>query len=303
NNYSGVYTIRNEDFFALRWAQPDFIRSFISHNSQDYISGTIIGSETYIPAKDYITEDAYRSWNYAFEKQWLFYKVWGNLLYNSSTSNTYFAEALAEKYGIQDAKELMEAWKLASQNANSFASFYRGEWDGTLYTEGMTREEGQFITVDRLISHPVLDSSYVNITDFVKGAFTKDQITPLQFADPLEQGSQIAKGIAENTISSNPNNELLKIETNDIVGWANFGLYVADKVRGGVSLAKYRQNGDKQDQKEAIAHLESALKHWNNYVETMELYNKKKMPYQFDAEFSFRKHIKDAENDIEIAKK
>ncbi|MEM6767400.1 MAG: hypothetical protein AAF655_20845 [Bacteroidota bacterium] len=302
-NYKGVYTIRNEDFFALRWAQPEFIRSFIRHNSQNYITGVIIGSETYIPAKDYITKEEFRSWNYAFEKQWLFYKVWGNLLYNGNTPNSYFAEALAEKYGIDNTTELMEAWELASQNANSFASFYRGEWDGTLYTEGMTREEGQFITVDKLISHPVLDSTYVNISDFVEGLFTEDQLTPLQFADTMEQKSLTASEIAQSIITANPENELLKIETNDIIAWAHLGLYIADKVRGGAALQKYRKHGDIDDQHAAIGHLESALQHWKSYVETMELYNEQMIPHQFDSEFSFRKHIKDATFDIEIAKK
>jgi len=110
-NYKGIWTMRNEDFFALRWAQPDFIREFIDHNSQEYIGGCIIGSETYIPAKDYITRKEYQTWDYAFERQWLFYKVWGNLLFNSKTPDIYFTDALERKFELEDAGELFSAWK------------------------------------------------------------------------------------------------------------------------------------------------------------------------------------------------
>ncbi|MEQ8338875.1 MAG: hypothetical protein RIA62_16065, partial [Cyclobacteriaceae bacterium] len=91
--YKGVWTMRNEDFFVMRWGDPDFIRDFLDLNSQKYIGGCIIGSETYIPAKDYITREEYRTWDYAFERQWLFYKVWGNLLYDPNVPDQFFADA------------------------------------------------------------------------------------------------------------------------------------------------------------------------------------------------------------------
>ena len=59
NNYSILWTVRNEDFFIHRWAEPDFVRSFLKNNlSQSYTSGCILGSECYIPAKDYFSNDA-----------------------------------------------------------------------------------------------------------------------------------------------------------------------------------------------------------------------------------------------------
>ena len=56
SNYKIVWQVRNEDFFALRWGVPDFIRQHIALNgSQDYVGGYFVGSETYIPALDYFT--------------------------------------------------------------------------------------------------------------------------------------------------------------------------------------------------------------------------------------------------------
>ncbi|MFY0687449.1 MAG: hypothetical protein JXQ90_09800 [Cyclobacteriaceae bacterium] len=300
-NYRGVYTVRNEDFIALRWAQPDFIRQFINHNSQDFMGGVIIGSETYIPAKDYITQPQKQQWKYAFERQWLFYKVWGNLLFDKNTPDEYFAKALANKFDLEEGNQLLEAWKQASMNANRFASFYQGTWDATLYTEGFTRERGQFIDINQLIKRPVLDSSYVNIANFVAGNFSDDQITPLQLAETLETESRSAMSIAETIRNANTEKPELNIELNDIEAWSHHGLYFAAKLRGAVALAQFRQEQAPDKQSEAVEHLTKALAHWKNLTETMERHNLPVIPYQFDPDFSWRKHIEDAERDVEIA--
>ena len=300
-NYKAVWTMRNEDFHALRWAQPDFIRSFMEYNSQDYVGGCIIGSETYIPAKDYITQEKFQSWDYAFERQWLFYKVWGNLLYNDQTPDSYFADALAKKFNLPQGEDLLKAWKLASMNANRLASFFQGTWDATLYTEGFTKVGGKFIDLDDFITHPVLDSSYVNIQDFVKGNFTEEKITPIELAEKTEQESRQALDIVKGIRESQEVSSDLEIELNDIEAWCQHGFYFGQKLRGGVALERYRVHGAKEDQEKAVEHLTQALSHWKELTEAMEKYNVPTFPYQFDPEFSWRKHIADAENDIRIA--
>lgn len=302
DKYKGVWTMRNEDFFVLRWGDPDFIRTFLELNSQKYVGGCIIGSETYIPAKDFITKEAFRTWDYAFERQWLFYKVWGNLLYDSATPDSYFEKALAAKFNLKDANELMQAWKLASKNPNRLASFFGSTWDATIYSEGFKTNGGKFIDIDNFISRNVLDSSYVNIKDFVESNYdSKKQITPLQLADDTEKESNKIFEILEN-IRTDKISQELEIELTDLEFWANYGMYFASKVRGGVALEKFRKGKDINDQKIAIEYLEKGLVFWKNMVELVERYNVAIMPHQFDKEFSWREHIVDAENDINIAK-
>ncbi len=196
DKYKGVWTMRNEDFFVMRWAQPDFIHQFIHYNCQKYVGGCILGSETYIPACDYITKEEHRTWDYAFQRQELFYKVWGNLLYNSNTPDSYFARALADKFNLTDGTQLLDAWKLASMNANRFASFFRGTWDATIYTEGFTTDGGKFINLNNFMVQPVLDSSYINVSDFVAGNYNADtQTTLLQLAEITEKESRKTLGL------------------------------------------------------------------------------------------------------------
>ncbi|MEQ9220056.1 MAG: hypothetical protein RLO17_18525 [Cyclobacteriaceae bacterium] len=299
--YKGVWTMRNEDFFVMRWGDPDFIRDFLDLNSQKYIGGCIIGSETYIPAKDYITREEYRTWDYAFERQWLFYKVWGNLLYDPNVPDQFFADALAEKFNLSDGSDLLEAWKLASKSPNRLASFFGSTWDATIYSEGFKTNGGQFIDIDKFISRNVLDSSLVNIEGFVAGTYDQStQITPLQLADEAEQQAQSVLEIVAEQRDKGAS-EALEIELTDLEFWANHGLYFASKVRGGVALEQFR-HGKMDFNNQAVDHLEASKTYWQNMVDLVEKYNVAVMPYQFDEEFSWRKHLEDVDKDTAIAK-
>lgn len=298
--YKGVWTMRNEDFFVMRWGDPDFVREFLDLNSQKYVGGCIIGSETYIPAKDYFTKEEHRAWEYAFERQWLFYKVWGNLLYDRNVPDEFFAEALAEKFDLPDGGDLLEAWKLASKNPNRLASFFGSTWDGTLYAEGFKTNGGQFIDIDKFISRNVLDSSYVNIKDFVAGNYDKEaQATPLQLADETEKQSARILEIVNDQYQTGAS-PVLKIELADLEFWANYGLYFASKVRGGVALEQFRK-GQSNSRDQTIQYLEESKTYWLKMVELAEKYNVAVMPHQFDKEFSWRKHLEDVDKDIATA--
>ncbi len=97
-NYQLTWMIRNEDFFCLRWCEPDFIREHIKLNGQSYVGGYYLGSECYIPAKNYMTPPELAQ-GYAFERQWLYYKTWGRLLYNPETPDETFISACKARYG------------------------------------------------------------------------------------------------------------------------------------------------------------------------------------------------------------
>jgi hypothetical protein len=172
SNYKVVWQVRNEDFFALRWGVPDFIRQHIALNGRkDYVGGYFVGSETYIPALDYFTalEDPV-SWQWAFQRQWLFYKLWGRLLYDPKTPDALFQAEFTRRYG-QKGDNLLQAYALASNTQMRLASLYDSRWDFTLYGEGMLALQGEdtkYIGVDALINQPTLDPAYVSVADFVK---------------------------------------------------------------------------------------------------------------------------------------
>lgn len=270
--YSMIYTMRNEDFFVLRWGEPEFIREMIKRNSQDYVGGYLIGSETYIPGKEYITKPGkHLTWEYAFEKQWLFYQVWGRLMYNPGTSNDVFANMFDRKYGIAYGDKLMKAHVLADKMPLKLASFYAASWDFTLYSEGFlanapSRMKGlydsisPFISVNEIIETTVLDTNLVSIKDFVSGAARATQKTsPLQLADELNSNGNKALAILKSIRTAHPT---VRHEIDDIKTWAYLSLYFSEKLRGGTVLQQFRITGNREKQKESILHLTTALQHW-----------------------------------------
>jgi hypothetical protein len=271
-NYRIIWTARNEDFFCLRWGVPDFIRAHLAVNNQSYVGGYFIGSETYIPAKDYFTAlPGPVDWQYAFQRQWLFYKLWGRLLYDPATPDGIFRAEFIRRYGPQ-AGSLLEAAALAGKTPLRLGSDFDFTWDFSLYSEGFlaldtSTKRVDYISVDRLINHPPADPDYVSVAAYVDSTlagarFAQQRITPLILADRLAQDCQKALRLVKDIKGSLS----LRYEVADIRTWAWLGLHFAHQLRGAVALQRYRKKGDPSDQLQAIAQLQAALKDWDKVV-------------------------------------
>lgn len=271
-NYKIVWQVRNEDFFALRWGVPDFIRQHIALNGHhDYVGGYFIGSESYLPALDYFTAISHPGWNWAFQRQWLFYELWGRLLYDPSTPDAVFQADFRRRYGDQ-GQRLLEAFSLASNTQMRLASLYDSSWDFTLYGEGfmaLQGEETHYIGVDALIRQPTLDPDYVSVADFVKtrrggGTFTADKVTPDKLAAVLEHDNLAALALVRRI---DPRGDVaLRYEVADVQAWAYLGLHLAEKLRGAIALENFRAGGAAGDRQHAIEHLRKALGHWDQLI-------------------------------------
>ena len=269
SNYKIVWQVRNEDFFALRWGVPDFIRKHIALNgTQDYVGGYFVGSETYIPALDYFTAvNEPVDWQWAFQRQWLFYKLWGRLLYDPRTKDEIFQAEFTRRYGKR-GKNLLRAYALASNTQMRLASLYDSRWDFTLYGEGMLALQGEhtnYIGVDALINQPTMDPAYVSVAEYVKttvagGTFGADRITPLQLADVLERDCREAARLVNGIDAAD--NASLRYEVTDVQAWVYLGIHLAEKLRGAVALATYRIAGNQAVKQQAIGHLQQALGYW-----------------------------------------
>ncbi len=326
SNYRIEWMIRNEDFFILRWGQPDFIRKHIAENTHSFVNGYFVGSEGYIPANDFShIDNNHRNWKYAFEKQWLFYEVWGRLLYNPATPDEVFEEGFNKRYGNGEGSRLLKAYKNASQMPLKLASFFAATWDYSLYTEGFLApfaanaglydSVSSFISINELIDHPVLDPNYISIPDYVKAIIDNKplavgKLTPLLLADSLEKdGKNVIKLIEPLRRSPSP---ALTCELDDLETWAWLSFYFSDKLRAGVALQQYRLTENKLQKEKAVNLLNSCLSYWKK-LSTITFAHYKEVPYIDgyksplsgfkDAEyFSWIKFLPQVERDILIAK-
>ena len=284
-NYNIQWMIRNEDFFILRWGQPDFIRKHIEVNSHDYVNGYFIGSEGYIPALDYshkINSD--KTWQYGFEKQWLFYTLWGRLLYDPETPDKVFEDCFERKFGIGTGSKMLEAYSLASNMPLRLASFYRSTWDYTLYSEGFLAPRpsssetffdgsSDFISIDELIYHETLDPQLISINDYVdmlikNQAFPEEKTTPIELALDLEQDGINALEIVDQLYQElKENHSAFNSELEDLKTWSYLSLYFSDKLRAGVLLQSYRKTGIASDKIKSVEYLNKAMNHWKSVIE------------------------------------
>lgn len=307
-----VWTMRNEDMFILRWGQPDFVREFIQRQGgKDYVGGALIGSECYIPALDYITKEGpHKTWRWAFQRQWLLYAVWGHLLYDPATPDARFEAMFDARFGKGVGKDLLAAWKLASRVPLHFASFHRGTWDGTLYTEGFSswidKDDGArtFFAIDAFITHPVLDTKrYVNIADFVKtGRVPAGAMSPLDLAGQLDRDRAAAMTHVAKVRQQAAVSPTLDSEITDIEAWCAYSDYFAAKLRAGVALATARAEQDVKHQQRAVEELEKALGHWKRLAELGARFNQLPVLSSSRLPFSWASLTPAVEKDLELAK-
>jgi len=177
----------------------------------------------------------------------------------------------------------------------------------------------EYISIDRQIAQPPADTMYVSVAAYVKAmgaktAMDAGKITPPQLAQMLEQDSRKALKLTEPIRVGK--NTAFRQEVADIQAWANLGLYFAEKLRGGVALATYRQAGGEANKQQAIDHLEKALGYWDEVVRiTRPIYADMPLAaYSYPADgkrvlvdtkryFHWEKLRPDVARDVEIARK
>lgn len=307
DKYKYIWTVRNEDFYLLRWGQPDFIREFIRNNGDSYVDGCFIGSEVFIPAMDFMSKPGnFKDWSYHFQRQWLWYACWGRLLYNPATPDTVFENLLAVKYKTKSGKTALNAWKHATNNQLWFAAFHQGRVDGSLYTEGFSAwadsKDIRFFDINNIIMHPVLDTTlYVNVYDFVKAGekTPAGMLSPLQLATKLDNNNALLLAEIASLKASKPSGAVL-VELNDLEAWYWFGQYVSDKIKAAVHVARYRIAG-KDERQEAVGCLTRCKQWWANYANALAKYNIETMPFHTSTDFSWKALQKDVDADIEKA--
>ncbi len=268
-NYQIAWMMRNEDFFCLRWGQTDFVREHLRQNLTEYASGYFVGSECYIPAVDYFTPDSVEApWKYAFERQWLFYKTWGRLLYDPNTDDEFFTDAFEQKYGEQGRK-LFEAVNLAGKTPLRIASFWNATWDFTLYSEGfMALQKGKvnLIDLDELINVDPLEPSWLSVKEFVDTIQSADAvISPLMLADSLQLDGERMWSLAE--ANDKGENIAFQYELIDVKAWSLMSRYFSEKLKAAVALYRFRKTGQANWKTEARSAMERAIGHWEQLAE------------------------------------
>lgn len=253
-----AWMIRNEDFFRLRWGDPDFIREHIGKNGQDFAAGYFIGSECYIPAKDIFTLPGRIHWNYDFERTWLYYMEWGRLLFDPTTEDSIFANAFNQRHQFEGGGLLVEAIKLSSRTAQRILQFFEHTWDHSFYAEGLIGNNRDFISLDEFITHKPIEPEFTRIKDYGLGEQScHGKINPPELAAEIEKNVRRALNLVSEIEVVN---EVLQSEVDDVIAWSHLGFYFARKILAAVAV-------NQQKGSLAISLMEEAKLHWEALVE------------------------------------
>ncbi len=272
-NYYLAWMMRNEDFFMLRWGQSGFIRQHIALNVHSYVNGYYVGSECYIPAKDYITALDGASYDYAYQRQWMFYKMWGRLLYNPDTPDAIFQAAFEARFPGKGEK-LFDAQTKVSRIPLIIASYQNATWDFTLYSEGfltVLNPNGKryvgLIPLAEVANKQPMEPAYMSISEYLKNEdnVPVNEISPLHLADSIDSFCRSALQEVENIESEN--NVDLLYEVSDIKIWAYLGMYFSNKLRAAVEYKRFTVSGKKTDLEKAVSWLENSADNWHSIVE------------------------------------
>lgn len=326
-NYRVQWMVRNEDIFILRWGQPDFIREHLRTNAEAFVNGYFVGSEGYIPALDLShIENQHKGWEYAFQKQWLYYMLWGRLLYDASTPDEVFAQAFKDRYQVKDPELYLKAYSMASKMPLRVASFYGATWDYTLYSEGFLApfssngglhdSISSFISIDELIDHPTLDPGLLSIRAFVEmnnsgKPLPMGKTSPLQLADQSSADGIATLEFVKNKRNESKKNAEVECELDDLETWGYLSMYLANKIKAGVFLHTARTSGDATSRKQAKDILNENVKIWEK-ISVITSSHYKEMPYVDDNSrggmaykdakmFSWMKYLEQVKRDVILA--
>lgn len=266
--YRITWMVRNEDFFALRWCAPSFVQAHLAENDRPWTGGYYVGSECMIPAEILCERpDRTSGARWQFERQRLFYVVWGRCLYGIDDPAD-LTRAIDTHYGAGTGALLLPILDAVGQVPLALATWMNPTWDFTLYSEGFTAHDG-FIQIHKLMSAQPMDPSWIGIGPAVAAEQRNQPLPPgttgpLQLADRLDSQINGALAAMAATTLDGP----AAAELRDATAWCHLGRYFADKLRAGVALERVRTGRNKAEQAAAVAALERCVVHWDALIAT-----------------------------------
>ncbi|MDZ7637007.1 MAG: hypothetical protein U5J83_01915 [Bryobacterales bacterium] len=266
-------TVRNDDVYSFRWADPDYARAFIeSIPEPERIAGYYMGPDGYCWGREFLSLSPQSPRESVIRKQWFSFLLWGRLSFSPKLGNAHFERILAARFPQVDAANLLETWAAASQVFPLITRFFWGDIDLRWFPEAC-------------LSHPRVKHFY-NVYDFADGitmpgsnvlnvrqwrltelAGGKHQgVTPPQIANALGDAALKALGYVELLHPKAAANKELKATLLDIEAMAFLAHYYAAKIRAACELALFDQSKEPARQASAIRLLHEARGHWQRYA-------------------------------------
>jgi hypothetical protein len=259
-------TVRNDDFYFLHWADPQFVRDYVNGfpGVGTCVDAFYVGPDGWVFTSNFACKDpCFRNEKrLSIQKTWYMQKLWGRISYNPAVPDAHFKNHLSHRYPQASVEDLFQAWSCASRAVQLVNEQVTGLWDLDYewWPEGWSSRDG-FISLQQTRSaKPPPGSRISSISDTARGQHG-GKISALANADTIEQNAREA--LRRIAVIDCGDHVELKLNLKDLEAMANLGHYGAHKIRAAVYLEQDRKTEAKQA-------IHKAYRHWRIYTDIMD---------------------------------
>ena len=263
-------TVRNDDFYMMRWGDPEYMKSYIKNMPAETLEGVYLGADGYTWGRVYIDkkDDSHPLF---FDKMWYFFSMWGKLTYDINTPEERFQHEVRDRFGLSESETdtLFSAWMRASKPVPAQQCVHWHDFDFQWYPEGSCMylpqfHELKFATVNEFVQgHAIPGDRFVSIEEYCKGRIT-DKQNPYDTALRMIEDSNAAldglKGI-----SGLDKGAEYAATVRDIEAMSYLGLYYAYKILAAIGLYRIRYQGKVDEKEESLRNMKTAAEYWKKY--------------------------------------
>ena len=258
-------TVRNDDFFYLHWADPQFVRDYIGNFPEvgKYINGFYLGPDGWAFSRAFQSKDPLHANMLDVQKTWYMQKIWGRIAYNPAVADDLFKNHLASHYPEAAPSDLFEAWSKASRALRLINEQVTGKWslDFHWWPERWTSKDEGYLSVNDLRkTEPMNGSDLADVKDSAKGEL-KGKRSAFDNAADIERLANEARKLLA-TLKPGTNHELA-LNLHDLKAMTHLSLFGAAKIRAAVLV---EQNKSIEAREQMLA----ATRHWAQYADIMD---------------------------------
>jgi hypothetical protein len=265
--------VRNDDFFNLRWGDPDFARAYLN-NFPEKTNGFLMGPDGYIWGREVVSKEPDSPRQQYIDKAWYAFMLWGYLAYDRTVDNSRFQALLGARFPEVPSDALYKGLASASKVWPLVTRFFWGNLDFKWYPEASYRQDGGYLGVQAFIDPvypPMQDDEdgdrplMMSVKDYVDNKGAAGRMTPVELAAQLKQNADTAISFVQ-SLNAGADKEL-KYTIGDVKAMAWLGRYYADKILGAVELYRWQKNkSDTAALNAARTHLQNSANHWRQYA-------------------------------------
>lgn len=267
-------TVRNDDYYMLRWGDPDFAREYLLNMPVECMSGFYMGSDGFTWGRDFMTRDDTQHVLFT-EKMWFMMSVWGKLSYQPSVENSNFTGEAARRFHISatDSEKLCRIWADASRLLPTFQRTHWHDFDFQWYPEGccmyvQADDKIVFADINEFVECPSMPGeNCLSVMEFARLTAAGERssaVTPLEAADEMLSAVRRIENALPELYNIDGDSEY-SATVDDIKAMALMGKYFALKEQAAVHLAIYRCTKVPEEQQLSISLLKKAAHVWKEY--------------------------------------